>query len=194
MTGSTADRGRASTLDSGPSPDAVRAQLTRILSSPDFAQSGRLVSFLRFVVEETLAGRGERLKEYTIATEVFGRDESFDPQTNTIVRVEAGRLRRRIERYYLTEGRDDPVRIDLPKGSYVPLFRETHPAPAATPARHSPRAAPPVEPGADRGPGVGPADGPDRAVDRRPAVREPERRSRTRTSSPTASPRRSSTT
>ena len=106
-----------------PGPDAVRSQLDRVLGSTDFAPSARMTSFLRYVVEETLEGRAERLKEYTIATEVFGRDESFDPQTNTIVRVEAGRLRRRIERYYLTTGRGDPVRIDLPKGKYVPLFR-----------------------------------------------------------------------
>ncbi len=117
-----------------PSEAAVRAQLTRILGSDDFAQSGRMKSFLSYVVEEALAERGDRLKEYTIATEVFDRDESFDPQTNTIVRVEAGRLRRRLERYYLTDGRDDHVRIDLPKGSYAPLFRATQPAPADPPA------------------------------------------------------------
>ena len=106
-----------------PSDEAVRSQLERILASNDFAQSARVKSFLRFVVEETLAGRADRLKEFTIATEVFERDETFDPQTNTIVRVEAGRLRRRIERYYLTDGQSDEVRIDLPKGTYVPLFR-----------------------------------------------------------------------
>ena len=111
-----------------PSEAAVRGQLDRILGCEDFAQSDRMRSFLKFVVEESLAGRPERLKEYTIALEVFGRDESFDPQTNTIVRVEAGRLRRRLERYYLTEGREDEIRIDLPKGSYAPLFRATRPA------------------------------------------------------------------
>ena len=114
--------------DSAPSEGAVRAQLGQILSSADFAQSGRITAFLSFVVEETLAGRSDRLKEYTIATTVFDRDESFDPQTNTIVRVEAGRLRRRLERYYLTEGRLDEVRIDLPKGTYAPLFRRARPA------------------------------------------------------------------
>lgn len=122
------------TDDAAPSEAAVQAQLERILGSADFAQSDRIKSFLGFVVAETLAGRGDRLKEFTIATEVFERDESFDPQTNTIVRVEAGRLRRRLERYYLTDGRADTVRIDLPKGSYVPLFRETQPAPTAQPA------------------------------------------------------------
>ena len=125
--------------DEGAPPEAaVRAQLERIVGSADFAQSERMKSFLRFVVEETLAGRGERLKEYTIATDVFGRDESFDPQTNTVVRVEAGRLRRRIERFYLTEGREDAVRIDLPKGSYVPIFRAVRPEVAAQPPRQMP--------------------------------------------------------
>ena len=106
-----------------PSEAEVRAGLERVLTSADFASSGRMQAFLRFVVEEALAGRGARLKEFTIATEVFGRDETFDPQTNTIVRVEAGRLRRRLERYYLTEGQGDALRIDLPKGGYAPAFR-----------------------------------------------------------------------
>ena len=128
-----------------PSDAAVRDELDRILTSADFAQSERMKAFLKFVVEETLEGRAERLKEYTIATEVFARDESFDPQTNTIVRVEAGRLRRRLERYHLTEGRDNEVRIDLPKGTYVPLFRAARP-----PAPAKPAAAPEApEPGGD---------------------------------------------
>ena len=119
---------------SAPPAETVRAQLDRILASGDFAQSERMKSFLRFVVEETLEGRSAQLKEFTIATGVFGRDESFDPQTNTIVRVEAGRLRRRLERYYLTDGRGDALRIDLPKGSYVPLFRTAAPVATASPA------------------------------------------------------------
>ena len=127
VAGQAADR-------SAPSDEDIRSELDRILASADFAQSERMKTFLRFVVEETLEGRAERLKEYTIATEVFARDESFDPQTNTIVRVEAGRLRRRLERYHLTEGRDNEVRIDLPKGTYVPLFRAARPAAPARPA------------------------------------------------------------
>ena len=127
MVRSDGSAGHQSAAETAPSEGAVRAQLGQILGSADFAQSGRINAFLSFVVEETLAGRSDRLKEYTIATTVFERDESFDPQTNTIVRVEAGRLRRRLERYYLTEGRGDPVRIDLPKGTYVPLFREARP-------------------------------------------------------------------
>ena len=106
-----------------PRPDDVGAQLDKILSSPDFAQSDRLQKFLRFVVEETLAGRANALKEYTIALEVFERDESFDPQTSSIVRVEASRLRSKLEKYNAIEGRDDSVRISLPPGSYVPTFQ-----------------------------------------------------------------------
>ena len=102
-------------------PD-VRAALERILGSVEFARSKRVGSFLRFVVEETLADRGDRLKAFSIAREVYGRDETFDPRTDTIVRVEAGRLRRRLVKYYETMDQDDPVRIDIPKGGYTPAF------------------------------------------------------------------------
>ena len=132
-----------------PSDAEVRAGLERVLVGADFASSGRMQAFLRFVVEEALAGRGERLKEFTIATEVFGRDETFDPQTNTIVRVEAGRLRRRLERYYLTEGRGDALRIDLPKGGYAPAFRVVSGAPQQVPNHRGAPEAAPAPPPAD---------------------------------------------
>ncbi len=106
-----------------PEPEAIRAQLERILASPHFSGTDRSRRFLRFVVEEALAGRSERLKEYTLAIEVFDRDDTFDPSTNPGVRVEASRLRRRLEHYYLTLGREDPVLIELPRGTYVPVFR-----------------------------------------------------------------------
>ena len=96
----------------------IRAELERILASRCFEQAARSSSFLRFVVEQTLAGQGERLKGYTIAVEVFGRPPDFDAQTDPLVRVEAGRLRRRLIEYYADEGRDDPVRLELPRGSY----------------------------------------------------------------------------
>ena len=134
MDAPTTSDGTRTTTEEAPGDEAVRAALDRLLGSADFAQSERMQAFLRFVVEETLAGRAEQLKEYTIATEVFGRDESFDPRTSTVVRVEAGRLRRRIERYYLTDGRSDAVRIDLPKGAYVPLFRRLAGTAEAEPA------------------------------------------------------------
>ena len=98
----------------------VVAQVDRILSSPELGRSERLKKFLSYTVSETLAGRDDRLKEYTIAIEAFDRDESFDPQTSNIVRVEAGRLRRRLEAYYNGSGRYDAIRIDLPKGGYIP--------------------------------------------------------------------------
>ncbi|UVC14467.1 hypothetical protein [Mesorhizobium onobrychidis] len=99
-----------------------RAQLALILNSADFDATGRERRFLSHVVEETLAGRGDRIKAYSIAVEVFGRDMSFDPQTDPIVRIEAGHLRRGLERYYLTAGHDDPILITIPKGGYVPVF------------------------------------------------------------------------
>ena len=103
-----------------PSSEEVLAQLDRVLASSVFLQSDRLQQFLRFIVTETLSGRSEGLKEYSIALDVFGRDESFDPQTSSIVRVEASRLRGKLKEYYGSDGRDDPVRIDLPAGTYVP--------------------------------------------------------------------------
>jgi tetratricopeptide (TPR) repeat protein len=107
------------------SPQAaeIRDELSRIVASPPFRGSLRLTSFLTYVVEATLAGKGERIKSYTIALEALGRDSSFDPQADPIVRVEAGRLRRALAHYYAIAGRDDPVVIDLPRGNYVPTFR-----------------------------------------------------------------------
>ncbi len=101
-----------------PGPAEVRAQLERVLASRCFEQAARSSSFLRFVVEQTLAGHGDRLKGYTIAVAVFDRPADFDAQSDPLVRVEAGRLRRRLIEYYSGEGRDDPVRLELPRGSY----------------------------------------------------------------------------
>ncbi|HYL38309.1 MAG TPA: tetratricopeptide repeat protein [Bryobacteraceae bacterium] len=101
---------------------AIRAQVKRIMSSEGFSRSPRLSRFLGFTVEQTLASQGERLKEYVLGIEVFDKEESFDPRIDTIVRVEARRLRLTLLEYYATRGQDDPVRIDFPKGSYVPTF------------------------------------------------------------------------
>jgi adenylate cyclase len=109
---------RAADLPNG----EVQAQLDRILASADFSHSARLQNFLRYVVDETLAGHGDRLKAYAIATEAFGRGQSFDAQNDPIVRIEASRLRRALERYYLLVGTDDPIVIDVPKGHYRPTF------------------------------------------------------------------------
>ena len=108
--------------DGTPSQAVVETQLARILASPVFLSTDRLSDFLRFVVEETLAGRQHQIKGYTVATKVFGRPDDFDPVVDPIVRIQAGRLRRRLGSYYADEGRDDPVRIEIPTGGYVPRF------------------------------------------------------------------------
>ena len=101
-------------------PEAIRKQMQKILSHNEFATADRLKKFLCFVVEETIAGRSDQLKEFTIGSEVFEKGGSFDPQTDTIVRVSASNLRRRLNQYYLTDGQYDPIHLELPKGSYVP--------------------------------------------------------------------------
>ena len=113
---------------------AVREQLDRILQSGPFAQSRRRQRFLDYIVTETLAGRGERLKGYNIGLEVFDRPETFDPAIDPIVRIEAARLRDKLREYYEAGGKGDPIRIDLPKGSYAPqiVFAQ---APSDEPAR-----------------------------------------------------------
>jgi TolB-like protein len=100
--------------------EAIRQQLDRILHSGPFHQSHRRQRFLEYLVNETLAGRDERLKGYNIAVEVFDRPESFDPTVDPLVRIEAARLRDKLREYYETDGQSDPIRIDLPKGSYTP--------------------------------------------------------------------------
>jgi len=105
-----------------PSAAEVQAQLERILASRCFEQAARGSRFLRYAVEQTLAGHGERLKGYTIAVEAFDRPADFDAQSDPLVRVEAGRLRRRLIEYYATEGQQDPVRIELPRGSYAVVW------------------------------------------------------------------------
>lgn len=106
------------------SPEAVRGQLERILNSKAFARSPRISRFLSFVVEQTLAGQENKLKEYLLGVEVFGRLDSFDPRIDSIVRVEARRLRYKLEKYYEHEGPSDPVLIQFRKGCYVPAFAE----------------------------------------------------------------------
>jgi adenylate cyclase len=114
----------------GPPPEAdeVLEELERILASGDFDASPRSRAFLRHVVEETLAGRQGGLSQAAIATRVFGRREDFDPTVDPIVRIQAGRLRRSLERYYLLDGVADPVRVELPRGAYVPVLRRATPA------------------------------------------------------------------
>jgi hypothetical protein len=100
----------------------VRSALECIARSSHFRSSPKLTAFLRYIVGRTLAGRSAEIKGYTIAVESLGRRPSFDPQTDPIVRVEAGRLRHALSHYYAGDGSDDAVIIGLTRGSYVPLF------------------------------------------------------------------------
>jgi TolB-like protein len=106
-----------------PTADDVRRQLDRVLASSGFANAGRMSRFLKFVVERTLAGDGERLKEYVIGVEVFDRDTTYDSRVDSIVRVEAARLRTKLAEYYAGEGRGDAVVLTLPKGGYAAVVK-----------------------------------------------------------------------
>lgn len=105
-----------------PSPDAVRTQMERILAAPMLEASQRRRTLFRYLVEETLAGRGDRLKGFNIALAVFNRDATFDSQTDPIVRIEARRLRSDLDGYYAGPGQTDALRISIPKGGYAPHF------------------------------------------------------------------------
>jgi serine/threonine-protein kinase len=101
----------------------ARDQLDRLLRSDTFQQADRLKRFLTFIVSESLAGRGTELKEYVIGVQVFRKEESFDPRTDPIVRVQARRLRAKLVHYYREEGQADALTIELPKGGYAPTFK-----------------------------------------------------------------------
>ena len=116
-----------------PAPDAIRVQLDRILASEPFANSDRLRRFLRYVVERTLAGEGDRLKEYVIGAEVFDRGDRYDPRLDSIVRVEAGRLRAKLDEYYVGPGASDALLIRLPRGGYAPAFEQRQPVATVPP-------------------------------------------------------------
>src|ERR1700691_5306640 len=103
--------------------EKILAQLDRILSSKGFRQADRLKRFLTFTVNETLAGRGEQLKEFVIGAEVFDKGSGFDPRSDPIVRVQARRLRAQLARYYREEGQTDEILIELRKGAYTPIFK-----------------------------------------------------------------------
>jgi hypothetical protein len=115
------------------SAEECRAAAVRVLASSAFLASPNLAAFLRFVVEATLSGQADRIKGYTIGTDALGRGDDFDPQTDPIVRVEAGRLRRTLYNYYANGGANDPIVIALPIGSYVPTFTRREPAAPAPP-------------------------------------------------------------
>lgn len=106
------------------SSDDIEGQLQKIFRHPNFIESSILKKFLAFIVQETLSGNSACLKEYTIALKVLEKPVSFNPQQNCIVRIHAGRLRKALDLYYTGTGADDPIVIEIPKGKYVPEFRD----------------------------------------------------------------------
>jgi hypothetical protein len=117
-----------------PGSDEVRAGLNRVLASPEFRSSQRACDFLRYVVEATLSGGADHLKERTIGMDVFGRSAAFEPSDDSSVRVKAGDVRKRLAVYYASpQGSGEPIHIDLPVGSYIPQFhrceQRSEPAP-----------------------------------------------------------------
>jgi hypothetical protein len=132
MTAPAGARGPAPEPDS-PRAEAVLKQLEVLLASPYLRESHQLQAFLDFVVKETLAGRQDGLKEYTLGCQVFGRRGDYDPRHDGIVRVQATTLRKRLEKHYSAEGASDAVVIELPRGGYVPSFHSIRTA-VAVPA------------------------------------------------------------
>src|SRR5271170_7812137 len=112
-------------------------QLERIVRSKHFRNSKRYPTFLRFVVEQTLAGKTEAVKERTLGVDVFARPSHYDTNEDPIVRVTAGEIRKRIAQYYQEPGHEEELRIYLPLGSYVPHFLPAaHAIPVAEARRH----------------------------------------------------------
>ena len=136
------DRGQAASV----TEEQVREELSRALASHEFRSSKRSQDFLRYVVENTLQGHGDMLKERTIGIEVFGRPTSYDPSDDATVRVKAGEVRKRLSIYYSDQGSHNPVRIELPSGTYVPEFHLVSAPVSASPDRSSdaPAAAAPL--------------------------------------------------
>ena len=120
----TRAKGKLSSLMCSQPAGQIRAQLQKVLASTAFANAERMRRFLEFVVEHTLSAPNEHLKEMIIGIELYAGHGEFDPRITAVVRVDASRVRTKLREYYLSEGAADPFVIDLPKGSYTPVFRE----------------------------------------------------------------------
>ncbi len=106
---------------------AISHQLELIFASPDFDATPQQIAILKVVVNRTLAGKGREIKDYTVAAEVFDRGPNYDPNIDPIVSIQVDILRRMLERYSLNSGKNDPIRIDIPKDTYVPVFKKRKP-------------------------------------------------------------------
>ncbi|TRC81624.1 hypothetical protein FJV80_21915 [Mesorhizobium sp. WSM4310] len=151
-----------------PAAPAVRETLERLLASETFGRSERARKLIRYLVEREQAGEADRLKGFSIAMDVFGKDGDFDPSTDAVVRVQAGRLRELLQQYFANEGIADPVRIAIPRGGYVPAYelnairlpeaaKPAEQTPAAAPAEHPSAAEEAVAPAALLAPAAAPA-------------------------------------
>ena len=131
-----------------------KAELNAVLSSDQFARAPRLRQFLRYVSDKVFEGDAESIKEYSIAVEALGRSPNFDSKRDSIVRVDAHQVRRKLLDYYAGPGAGDPVLIDLPVGHYVPVFRQRSSATGFTmvPASELPASTPAVDRYADHTP------------------------------------------
>lgn len=105
-------------------PDQITDQVSKIVKSEQFRNSKILSNFLQYVVKETLDGNERSLKEYVIATEVLKKSADFDPQLDAVVRIHARRLRQELNKYYTGAGKEDPIKISIPKGRYIPVFEK----------------------------------------------------------------------
>lgn len=122
--------------------EAERLELQSVLQSPLFARSPTLSHLLSYLCEKKFSGETDRIKEYSVAIDVFDRAESFDQDTDSIVRVQANRLRKRLSEYYAAEGANHAVHITIPVGQYVPEFQRISPSAAATPGAELPAEVP----------------------------------------------------
>src|SRR5262250_3535954 len=124
-----------------PELDSSQVQVQRIVSSKTFKTSEVHRNLLTYLAEKSLSGDAQNLKEYTVGLDVFGKPSSYDPRQESVVRMHVGRLRQKLTEYYRTEGTDDPVVVDLPKGGFALTFAarpttvEPEPVPVVMPAR-----------------------------------------------------------
>ena len=103
---------------------AISHQLELILENPDFKATPPQIAFLKFIVNQALAGKSREISDYTVATEVFDRGPDFDQLIDPIVSIQADILRRALARYYKNTGKNDPIQIEIPNGTYVPMFKK----------------------------------------------------------------------
>ena len=103
---------------------AISKQIELIVESKDFKAKPQQIAFLKFILNQTLAGKGREINDYSVAVEVFGRGQDFDQRIDPIVSIQADMLRRTLARYYHNTGKNDPIRIDIPNSTYVPVFKK----------------------------------------------------------------------